>query len=386
MRSSMHAFTESLTSSVSTTSWATRFDDGTDAQALRVTAATRAIEMCRRRRRVSTALKGYCQTGEMPLHVQARSLLDAIERLDQPPIETLDPVVARADRAALVRPSIIEGVVMRDLDAGGVLARLYRPAHLGDHVETGLMLWFHGGGWVLGSVDGHDDLCRVLALRSGHSVLSIEYRLAPEDPFPDGLTDAITSTRWAHEHATELGSDPARIGVAGDSAGANLAAVVAQLAPAPLRYQVLVYPVTDARRGSASYHEHAEGYFLTASGMAWFVEHYLAGHHGSEDDPRVSPLLASDEAFAASPPTLVVTAEFDPLRDEGVAYAQRLAAAGVTTSHVMFNGQIHGFISLPEFLDDAHAARALVAQAIATALDEETDDDNDDNDDNDDES
>jgi acetyl esterase len=369
MRSSMQAFTESLTSSVSTTSWATRFDDGTDAQALTVTTATRASEMCRRRRRVFTALKGYWQTHEMPLHAQTRSLLDAFYALEQPPIETLQPAVARDDRAALVRPSTIEGVRMRDLDAGGIAARLYRPAHLDDHVTTGLLLWFHGGGWVMGSVDGHDDLCRDLALRSGHSVLSVEYRLAPEDPFPAGLTDAISSTRWAHEHAADLGTDPARLGVAGDSAGANLAAVVAQLAPVPLCFQVLVYPVTDARRSTDSYRENAEGYFLTANGMAWFVEHYLAGGQGSEDDPRVSPLLASDEALAASPRTLVVTAEFDPLRDEGVAYARRLADVGVVTSHVMFHGQIHGFFSLPEFLDDAHAARALVAQALATALD-----------------
>jgi acetyl esterase len=322
----------------------------------------------------------------MPLHSQTRALLDAIDALGQPPIETLEPAAARDERAALVRPSTIEGVRMRDLDAGGVLARLYRPAHLDHHAHTGLLLWFHGGGWVLGSVDGHDDLCRALVLRSGHSVLSVEYRLAPEDPFPAGLTDAITTTRWAHEHATELGADPERLGVAGDSAGANLAAVVAQLAPVPLRYQVLIYPVTDARRDTTSYRENAEGYFLTASGMAWFVEHYLAGDQGSEDDPRVSPLLASDDALAASPPTLVVTAEFDPLRDEGIAYAQRLAEVGVTTSHVLFHGQIHGFFSLPEFLDDADTARALVAQAIATALDEkpENDTDHDDRDDRDD--
>jgi acetyl esterase len=302
----------------------------------------------------------------MPLHHQVVALLDTIAALEQPRIETQDPVDARAARAALVKPSTLVVGDIREVDADGVPARLYRP-HPGPEV-TGLILWFHGGGWVLGDLDSHDDLCRSLCRRSGHSVLSIGYRLAPEHPFPAGLHDAITSVRWAYEHAGELGCDAGRLAIAGDSAGANLAAVVAQLAPVPLRFQVLVYPVTDARADSASYREHADGKFLTAAGMRWFIGHYLSGGHGSVDDPRVSPLLAGDEAFAASPPTLVVTAEHDPLRDEGAAYAARLGDAGVPTSHVQFHGQIHAFFSLPEFLDDAEAARAMVAQAIATAL------------------
>lgn len=300
----------------------------------------------------------------MPLHPQVVTLLDAMSALGQAPIETEEPVAARAARAALVQPSTIDVAEVRDLDAGGVPARLYRPGP----GPTGLVIWFHGGGWVLGDLESHDDLCRSLCVRSGHSVLSVGYRLAPEDPFPAGLTDAISTTRWAHEHADELGCDPDRLAVAGDSAGANLAAVVAQLAPVPLEFQALVYPVTDARANWPSYEENGNGTLLTAAGMRWFIDHYLSGGHGSPDDPRVSPLLADDAAFASSPPTLVLTAEYDPLRDEGVAYAERLAAAGVPTSHVMFHGQIHAFFSLPEFLDDANAARALVAQAIATAL------------------
>lgn len=295
-------------------------------------------------------------------------MLDAIEALGEPPIDQLEPADARERRSRLVRPSLIEGVVMRDLDAGGVIARLYRPATLADDQPGGLLIWLHGGGWVLGSVDGHDDLCRSLALRAGIRILSVEYRLAPEHPFPAGLDDAVTTTRWAHEHAAELGVDRDRIAVGGDSAGANLAAVVAMQAPVPLRYQVLLYPVTDARRTSDSYREHGEGKFLTAAGMRWFVDHYLSGGVGSEDDPHVSPLLAADEQLAASPPTLVVTAECDPLRDEGRAYADRLNAVGVPTSHVMFHGQLHGFVSMAEFVDDADAARALVAHAISSAL------------------
>jgi acetyl esterase len=199
-------------------------------------------------------------------------------------------------------------------------------------------------------------------------VLSIEYRLAPEHPFPAGLDDCVSAVRWAYEHAAELGCRADRIAVGGDSAGANLAAVVAQLAPVPLVYQVLIYPVADATMSQPSYTENATGYFLSAAGMAWFIEHYLSGGQGSPTDPRVSPLFGSDEALAAGPPALVVTAEFDPLRDEGDAYAARLAAAGVPTSHVRFGGMFHGFFSLAEFVDDGRSANALAAAAVGTAL------------------
>ncbi len=302
------------------------------------------------------------------VHPQVRALLELFDSLGQPPIETQTPAQARAAREALVQPSSIEVGEWRDVDAGGVAARLYRPPAIAPDDVTGLLVWFHGGGWVLSSVDGHDDLCRALCVASGHRVLSVEYRLAPESPFPDGLTDAITTTRWAHEHAADLGVDPDRLAIGGDSAGANLAAVVAQLAPVPLRHQVLVYPVTDARGETASYRENAEGLFLTADGMRWFVDLYLSGRQGTVDDPRVSPLLAPDEAVAGSPPALVITAEYDVLRDEGVAYAERLLAAGVPTSHVTFHGQIHGFVSMPELLDDAHAARGLLGATLARAL------------------
>jgi acetyl esterase len=307
----------------------------------------------------------------MPLHPETHTLLELLAAAGQPPIESQDPVTARAGREALVRPSTIEVAEVLDLDAGGIPVRLYRPPTpaLDAEGRTGALLWFHGGGWVLGSIDGHDDLCRALCRRSGHAVVSVGYRLAPEDPFPAGLTDAILATRWLAAQAESLGLDPARLAIGGDSAGGNLAAVVAQLAPVPLAFQLLVYPVTDARRATDSYRRFGDGLFLTADGMAWFVEHYLSGDQGSEEDPRVSPLLAPDEAFAACPPTLVITAGCDPLRDEGAAFADRLLANGVTTTHVEMHGQIHAFFSLPEFLGDADLARGLAAEALATALD-----------------
>lgn len=304
----------------------------------------------------------------MPLHPQARSLIELFDSMDEPPIEEQDPATARAARVAAIRPSLVEVGEQRDVDADGVAARLYRPPTVSSDGLSGLLVWFHGGGWVLGSVDGHDDLCRALCVASGHRVLSVGYRLAPEDPFPAGLVDAIGSARWAHAHADELGVDPSRLAIGGDSAGGNLAAAVAQLAPVPLRYQVLVYPVLDARRNTASYRDNAEGCFLTATAMGWFVDHYLSGEQGTPDDPRVSPLLAPDEAVAASPPGLVITAQYDVLHDEGAAYAARLRENGVVTSHVTFHGQIHGFVSMADVLDDAHAARGLISAALAQAL------------------
>jgi acetyl esterase len=207
-----------------------------------------------------------------------------------------------------------------------------------------------------------------LANGSGHAVLSVDYRLAPEHPFPAALEDAVTATRWAHANAAALGCRADRLAIGGDSAGGNLAAVVAQLAPVPLVYQLLVYPVTDCTRAHPSYAENADGPFLTRDGMGWFIDHYLSGAHGSPADPRVSPLVAGDTAVASTPPALVITAEFDPLRDEGDAYAARLAALGVPTSHLRVSGMFHGFFSLADFLDDGRIAHAAAAAALKTAL------------------
>ena len=301
----------------------------------------------------------------MPLHPQAAALLERIASLGDPALVETTPELARAVRKSRERPSTSPIHDVRDLDADGIRARLYRP---NDRNDLGLLVYLHGGGWVIGDLDSHDNVCRALANGSGHAVLSIEYRLAPEHPFPAALEDALNATRWAFATAASLGCRPDRLAIGGDSAGGNLAAVVAQLAPVPLVYQLLVYPVTDCTRRHASYDENATGYFLTKDGMGWFIGHYLSGGKGSPTDPRVSPHFAADHVVAATPPALVITAEFDPLRDEGDAYAARLAALGVPTSHVQFGGMFHGFFSQADFVDDGHAANALAAAALAAAL------------------
>ncbi len=302
----------------------------------------------------------------MPLHAEVVSLLALMEQMGVPSIEDQGAEAARESRRALMRPPTEDCYEILEVDAGGVPARLYRSPPT--FPVPGLLVWFHGGGWVLGDLDSHDNICRTLTNRTGHSVLSVGYRLAPEDPFPAGLDDCIAATRWAYDNAARLGFDPDRLAVGGDSAGGNLAAVVCHAAAMPIRFQLLVYPVTDARANTPSFTENASGYFLTASGMRWFIDTYVSGDDGTIDDPRVSPLLACDDALAAGPPALVITAGFDPLRDEGVAYAERLTDAGVTTTHVHFPGQIHGFFSMPDLLSDARVAHAVAAEALIAAL------------------
>ena len=296
----------------------------------------------------------------MPLHPQTRAILDALTALGAPPLETQDPVTARLGMEAMTAPSSVELHDISDLDADGIRLRVYRSNH---HRDRGALVYFHGGGWVIGSLDTHDDVCRKLALALDHPVISVDYRLAPEHPFPTPLDDCVSAVKWIHAHARELGIDPDRLAVGGDSAGGNLAAVVANLRPVPLCFQMLIYPVTDARRGSQSYRDNADGYRLTANGMKWFCDHYLNGSSSSETDPLVSPLLTDMSVLSAAPPAIVITAEYDPLRDEGEAYAQLLLAAGVPCTLTRYYGQIHGFFSMSHLCDDGHGA---IQQAAAT--------------------
>jgi acetyl esterase len=299
------------------------------------------------------------------LHPQTAVVLEALKALGNPPIHEVDPATARANYAAMRVASTVALPEIRDLDAGGVRTRLYRPAAAGG----GLFVYLHGGGWVLGDLDSHDDVCRKLAVASGHTVVAVDYRLAPEHRAPAAYDDCTAATRWLHAHAADLGCDPARVGIGGDSAGGHLATLVALHAGVPLRCQLLVYPVTDLRATAPSHAENAEGYILTAASMRWFIDHYLGPDRAAErSDPRHSPLLAPDADLRRAPATLVITAQFDPLRDEGEAYAARLAGLGVPTSLVRYPGQVHAFLSMSEMLDDARSAIAASGAFIRTHL------------------
>jgi acetyl esterase len=301
----------------------------------------------------------------MALHPQTAALLVVMEQFNAPALETQEPTVARAGMEMMTAPSTVELHEIREVNADGVAGRLYRP---NDRKDLGLLVFYHGGGWVLGSMNTHDDVCRKLALAMGHAVLSVDYRLAPEFAFPEPLNDCIVALRWAHANAAELGIDATRIAVGGDSAGGNLAAVVANLQPVPLKFQMLIYPVTDATRSSQSYKDNGEGYRLTAAGMKWFCDHYLSGSIGTPTDPRVSPLFADATTLTSAPPAIVITAEYDPLRDEGEQYAHRLIEAGVACSLTRYYGQVHGFFSMSQYVDDGASAITQAATATRIAL------------------
>lgn len=246
--------------------------------------------------------------------------------------------------------SVVDTVVPGGV--GEVGARIYRPRPDAGPLPT--VIFFHGGGWVIGDLDTHDLTCRTLATISDAVVVSVDYRLAPEHPFPAALDDALAATRWAAEHLAELGGNDV-LAVAGDSAGGNLAAVVAQVLRDEgygLGGQLLIYPGTDMLADLPSRTENAEGYFLDLPTMVWFAAHYL-GDHDDLTDPRHSPMRGEVAGVA---PAVVVVAQFDPLRDEGTAYAEALAGAGVPVLIEEFGGMIHGFIDMGRHSAAAQAA------------------------------
>ena len=284
----------------------------------------------------------------MPVDPQIQALLDAGRHL--PRTETLSPAAARAQYeariAAMAPPARVARVEEQEIagPAGAPLKlRIYTPAGQGPFP---LLVFFHGSGFVLCSLDTHDGICRNLCAGAGCVVASVDYRLAPEHPFPAAPEDCLAATRWCAEHAAELGADPARLVVGGDSAGGNLAAVTAlrlrdEGGPRPIG-QLLLYPVTDWHTpGWPSYAENAEGYGLTRATMEWFWGHYLADPATESGHPHAAPIRAA--SLAGLPPALVTTAEYDPLRDEGEAYAARLAEAGVTVACTRWLGLNHGF-------------------------------------------
>lgn len=312
------------------------------------------------------------------LHPQAKALLDLLEERGIPPIHTLSPADARRmylERRHLTQPAqpdVAQVAALRaDGPHGDIPLRLYRPLQPADSSSTAqpVLVFFHGGGWVIGDLDSHDTLCRELANGSGVTVVSVDYRLGPEHRFPAAVDDCIAATRWVHARASELGLDAARMAVGGDSAGGNLAAVVALAlrgdSALQLAWQLLIYPATDMRFNAASHKRNGQGFLLTSDTIRYFHDHYIdqAQH---DLDWRASPLLHPD--LSGLPPALVLTAGYDPLRDEGLHYAQRLTEAGNRATHISFERQIHGFILMGRVIDEANVAVAICAAELRREL------------------
>ena len=302
-----------------------------------------------------------------------RLLLEAIERQGNPPLESVPPVEAR--RLATESLKAVEGHAepLRSIEnmripgrEGEIPIRVYTPDAPSPRPA---MVYFHGGGWVVCDLDTHDVICTAIAHRAGAVVVSVDYRLSPEYKFPAAVVDCYAATQWVAANAERLAIDRNRISVGGDSAGGNLAAVVSMKSRdengPPIVLQALVYPVTDLSSfATSSYQEFAEGYQLTRTEMEWFRGQYLANINDAFD-PRASPLLARD--LGGLPPALIITAECDPLRDEGEAYAKRLAEAEVPATCTRYPGMIHPFFSMSGAIPQALDAIQQIANAISAA-------------------
>jgi len=307
------------------------------------------------------------------LDPQVRRFLQSAEAEGKPPLESLPVAEARLaaiERMAPVRgtPESVASTENRLIAApeGEIPIRIYTPAA---DAPRPAAVFFHGGGWVLGSLDTHEMVCTAVAHRAGAVVIAVDYRLAPEHKFPAAVTDCYAATVWVADNANRLGIDPRRLCVCGDSAGGNLAAVVALKSRdeggPEIALQTLIYPVMDLSSfNTSSYREFAEGHSLTKPLMEWFRDNYLMS---SEDgkDPHASPLLARD--LRGLPPTLIITAECDPLVDEDEAYARRLKEAGVPVTYTRYAGMIHPFFTMPGVFRQGHDAIQQVADAVRTA-------------------
>ncbi|MFO0953235.1 MAG: alpha/beta hydrolase [Isosphaeraceae bacterium] len=309
----------------------------------------------------------------MPLDPQVKTFLDQLAAAAIPPVETLSPREARLQMEAgtLMLGRLPEVGRVQDVSipgpAGPLRARLTVPAEAA--TPSPAVVYFHGGGFVCGSVYSHDHLCRALTNAARVAVLSVDYRLAPENPFPAPVEDAEAATVWAAAHAPEVGIDPEKLAVGGDSAGGNLAAVVAlrlrdRGGPA-LAAQLLLYPATDSDFDTPSYLENADGYLLTRAAMMWYWDQYVPDP-ARRTDPDASPLRAGP--LEGLPPAVVVTAEYDPLRDEGEAYAHKLAVAGVPVRLLRYDGMIHGFLRRHHLLSRGKSAMAEVGEALRAAM------------------
>jgi acetyl esterase len=312
----------------------------------------------------------------MALDPESRRLIEAMAAANRPAWHTLSPEETRESYLAL-RPAAQgprpDGVTVTNrtiAGPGGALPlRLYRPDRVASDARLPALVFAHGGGWVFGNLDSHDVLCAQLAIDAGIAVVAIDYRLAPEARFPAAFDDVVAGLTWVAANGPTVGIDPARLAIGGDSAGGNLAAAVSIWARdnkgPKLRLQLLAYPVTDAAARAESYTLFHEGYGLGGAAMEWFFDHYLPDR-ATRGDWRISPLRAA--SLAGLPPALVITAGYDPLRDEGRAYAWRLQQEGTVADLVEFGGMMHGFLSSPMLLHGARRGAAICAGALREAL------------------
>ena len=308
----------------------------------------------------------------MPLDPQAKAVLDQFASMGGQQLHEMSVAQARELILGMValagEPESIARVENRTVpgSAGEIPVRIYTPVGT---APFPVLVYFHGGGWVIGNLDTHDGICRSLANRVGCLVVSVDYRLAPEHTFPAAPEDCYAATRWLAEHAGSLGGDKGRIAVGGDSAGGNLAAVVALMARdrggPKLAFQLLVYPATDTDFETRSYRENSEGYFLTRADMVWFWNHY-APRDEDRRNPYAAPLRAA--SLRGLPPALVITAEFDPLCDDGNAYAARLREDGVPVRLSQQDGLIHGFFQMGAVIDRGRASVDEASRAVKDAF------------------
>jgi acetyl esterase len=309
----------------------------------------------------------------MAVDPQVQVLLDMLAAAGGPRFIELSPAEAREWFDKLRRPFEVPIGQITDRaipsPAGDIPVRLYTPVDTAPGAEFPVLVYFHGGGWVVGSIDSHDPVCRSLANASGCKIISVDYRLAPEHPWPAAPDDCFAAVQWVAANATALGVDARRLAVGGDSAGGNLSAAVtrrSRTARGPhIAFQLLIYPALDASMGLPSMTQNATGYFLEKPGMEWFYGHYIPDH-ADVMNPDISPLHADD--LSGLPPAYVVTAEYDPLRDEGRLYAEKLKAAGVPVEYVNYPSMIHGFFGFQAGVDASRDAVKQAGQALAKAL------------------